>query len=163
MSKSYPQPLRLKNMVEIVLRENPSYNGAEAVNSDITLTIVIWQRWYSVGTNHDSVVHLQRLYNLPTQENVKRWRAKFQNEMKLYPPTSWKVAEARGWKLRDEWEDALGYKLTPEEWARHNQTAKETTPPKIEEEPELEPTFDGEQAMLIDVPVTPPKRERNYF
>ena len=162
MSKSYPQPLRLRNMVEIVLKENPKFNNAEAVNSDITLSIVIWQRWYSVGTNEDSTIHLRRLYDLPTQENIKRWRAKFQNEMKLYLPTSWKVAYARGWKNREEWEEALGYKLTADEIRTHHQTVKETTPPVFPPEPEAAPTTIPEQSTLLDVPVVSKPSERNY-
>lgn len=118
MVKTYPKPLRLKKMVELMLAEDPVVNGVSARNSDITLTIAIWQRWYSVGTNEDSTIRLTRLYDLPTQENVKRWRAKFQNEMRLYLPTSWAVAKARGWDNRNEWEHALGYKPTAEEVRR---------------------------------------------
>lgn len=109
-----PAPLRLKEMVRITLSDNLSFNGISARNSDISLMILIWQRWYSVGTNPDSIIHLQRLYDLPSQENVKRWRAKYQNDMGLYVPTDWRVAKARGW-LRAKWEKALGYTVEPEE------------------------------------------------
>lgn len=55
------------------------------------------------------------LKSLPTQENVKRIRAKFQSPLRpggpLYLPTDEKVAKARGWK-REEWEKFLGYGST---------------------------------------------------
>ncbi len=129
---------RLKNMVEMVLAENAKVklqgrNAVEPRNSDIALTIAIWQQWYSVGTNEDSVVHLYRLFDLPREDNVKRLRAVLQNVEGKYLPTSWEVARKRGIE-REKWEEALGYKLTPEEHARHAQTVRETKPPKIEEE-----------------------------
>lgn len=124
MPKPKPKANRLKNMVEAILKENPRYNSIEAVNSDISLWIIICQRWYNVGTNEDSVVHLRKLYDMPTQDAVKRWRAHFQNDLKLYPPTSWKVAKLRKWN-REEWEEALGYKPSGEEIARTKQAEKE--------------------------------------
>lgn len=129
---------RLKNMVEMVLAENEKVQvqgrgGIEPRNSDIALTIAIWQKWYSVGTNPDSVIHLYRLFDLPREDNVKRVRAVLQNVEGKYLPTSWEVARKRGIE-REKWEEALGYKLTPEEHARHAQTVRETTPPKLEEE-----------------------------
>lgn len=127
MSSSPPVP-RLKKMVEYILDENPKYRGVQARNSDIALTILIWQRWYSVGTNDDSVLHLYRLFDLPREDNVKRVRAVFQNTEHKYLPTSLEVLKKRGIE-REYWEDALGYKLTGEEMARHAQTVKETTPP----------------------------------
>lgn len=135
---SNTNPLRLKDMVQIVLAENEKVNvqgrgGIEPRNSDIALTIAIWQKWYSVGTNPDSVIHIYRLFDLPREDNVKRVRAVLQNVEGKYLPTSWEVARKRGIE-REKWEEALGYKLTPEEHARHAQTVRETTPPKIEEE-----------------------------
>ena len=129
---------RLKNMVEMVLAENEKVKlqgrgGVEPRNSDIALTIAIWQKWYSVGTNEDSVVHLYRLFDLPREDNVKRVRAVLQNVEGKYLPTSWEVARKRGIE-REKWEQALGYKEPAEVWQRHAQTVKETTPPKIEEE-----------------------------
>lgn len=129
---------RLKNMVEMVLEKNEKVQvqgrgGIEPRNSDIALTIAIWQQWYSVGTNPDSVIHLYRLFDLPREDNVKRVRAVLQNVEGKYLPTSWEVARKRGIE-RAKWEEALGYKLSPEEIRRHHQTVAETTPPKIEEE-----------------------------
>ncbi len=129
---------RLKNMVEIVLAENEKVKmqgrgGVEPRNSDIALTIAIWQQWYSVGTNPDSVIHLYRLFDLPREDRVKRVRAVLQNVEGKYLPTSWEVARKRGIE-REKWEEALGYKEPAEVWQRHHQTVAETTPPKIEEE-----------------------------
>lgn len=127
---SPPVP-RLKKMVEYILDENPKYRGVQARNSDIALTILIWQRWYSVGTNEDSVVHLYRLFDLPREDNVKRVRAVFQNTEHKYLPTSLEVLKKRGIE-REYWEDALGYKLTTDEIRTHHQTVKENTPRQIE-------------------------------
>lgn len=136
---SSTNPLRLKDMVEIVLPENEKVTvqgrgGIEPRNSDIALTIAIWQKWYSVGTNPDSVIHIYRLFDLPREDNVKRVRAVLQNVESKYLPTSWEVAKKRGIE-REKWEEALGYKLDAETRARHAQTVRENQPPKhIEEE-----------------------------
>ena len=130
---------RLKNMVEMVLEANEKVQvqgrgGIEPRNSDIALTIAIWQKWYSVGTNPDSVIHLYRLFDLPREDNVKRVRAVLQNVEGKYLPTSWEVARKRGIE-REKWEEALGYKLDAETRARHYQTVAEQKPPAhIEEE-----------------------------
>lgn len=89
----------LKEMVLVVLRDDQ-----ETRNSDIKLTHVIWQRYYGVG----DTIRLSQMYDLPREDNVKRIRAKIQNEEKLYPPTEWKIAKARGFK-EQEWRDLLGY------------------------------------------------------
>lgn len=122
-----PAPLpvpRLKNMVEQVLRDNPSYMGVEARNSDIALMILIWQRWYNVSDRPDGIVHVRRLFDLPREDNVKRVRAKLQNEEHKYLPTNPDVLIKRG-ILEQYWSDALGYNLTKEEWQRHHKTVAE--------------------------------------
>jgi hypothetical protein len=129
---SLPIP-RLKKMVELTLKENPTYRGIEARNSDIVLMIIIWQRWYSVGTNDDSVVHLHRLFDLPREDNIKRVRAVFQNTEHRYLPTNWDVAKKRGIE-RDRWESALGYRLSADEVAQHHRTVASVKPPKFEQE-----------------------------
>lgn len=127
MSSTPPVP-RLKKMVELMLDENPKYRGVEVRNSDIALTIVIWQRWYNVGTNEDSVVHLHRLFDLPREDNVKRVRAVFQNVEHKYLPTNPDILIKRGIE-QEYWEEALGYRLTREEWTTHHQTLKEANHP----------------------------------
>lgn len=113
-----PSVPRLKNMVEQVLRDNPKYNGAEARNSDVALMIIIWQRWYGVSDKPDGIVHVRRLFDLPREDNVKRVRAKIQNEEHKYLPTNPDVLIKRG-ILEEYWQDALGYSLTKEEWQQH--------------------------------------------
>ncbi len=115
---------RLKNMVEQVLRDNPTYMGAEARNSDVALTVLIWQRWYGVSDKPDGMIHVRRLFDLPREDNVKRVRAKLQNEEHKYLPTNQDVLIKHG-ILEDYWHDALGYNLTKEEWQRHHKTEAE--------------------------------------
>ena len=125
---STPSVPRLKKMVEITLDENPKYNGVEARNSDIALTILIWQGWYSVG----QAIEVARLFDLPREDNVKRVRAVFQNTEHKYLPTDPSILVKRGIE-EAYWFDALGYNLTADEWKRHHQTVKETTPPPMSE------------------------------
>ena len=125
---STPSVPQLKKMVEITLDENPKYNGVEARNSDIALTILIWQRWYSVG----EAIQLGRLFNLPREDNVKRVRAVFQNVEHKYLPTDPSILIKRGIE-EAYWFDALGYNLTADEWRRHHQTVKETTMPPVDD------------------------------
>lgn len=149
MSSTPPVP-RLKKMVEITLDENPKYNGVEARNSDIALTILIWQRWYSVG----EAIQVGRLFNLPREDNVKRIRAVFQNVEHKYLPTDPSILIKRGIE-EAYWFDALGYNLTKEEWRRHHQTVKETTPPPMTETDML---IAGESKMKpFTVPATEPR------
>jgi len=58
--------------------------------------------------NGEFQVSLKNLYALPTQDDVKRLRAKIQNVNKLFPPTNEKVALKRHWQ-EEEWRKALGY------------------------------------------------------
>lgn len=119
-----PSVPRLKNMVEQVLADNPKYNGVEARNSDVALMILVWQRWYGVSDKPDGIVHVRRLFDLPREDNVKRVRAKIQNEEHKYLPTNPDVLIKRG-ILEEYWSDALGYNLTKEEWQRHHKTVAE--------------------------------------
>lgn len=119
-----PSVPRLKVMVEAVLSENPKFRGVEARNSDIALTICLWQRYYSVGTNPDSTIHLYRLLDLPSEAIIGRARRVFQNTEHKYLPNDPRVLIARG-ILEEYWQEALGYKLTKEEWQRHHKTQAE--------------------------------------
>lgn len=98
----------LKREVELVLRDQP-----ETRNSDIALTIAIWERFYTEKIRTSSTgnkgVLLRDLYTLPREDNVKRIRAIF-NAEKKYLPTEWKVAKQRGIKEL-EWREALGYPI----------------------------------------------------
>ena len=89
----------LKQKVETILREQP-----ETRNSDIALTIAIWKRYYGV---EDSIT-LNRLYDLPREDNVKRIRAVFQNDNNHFLPTSEEVRKKRGIE-ESKWREYLGY------------------------------------------------------
>ncbi len=95
----------LKKQVEKVLQSFP-----DTRNSDITLTIKVWQTFYGVGNN----ISIGSLYNLPREDNIKRIRAKFCEEGKSWAyPTSLEVARKRKIK-EDEWKQALGYHIGQE-------------------------------------------------
>lgn len=100
----------LKSKVVTVLRDNP-----ETRNSDALLTVEIWKRFYSdhlmksPRTGKFAVI-LDRIIDLPREDNIKRIRAKLQNEQGIYPPTSLEVAKKRGFSEID-WKRALGYNV----------------------------------------------------
>lgn len=85
---------------------------ADTRNSDIELTIRIWKTFYPTALSKSATgqfyVALDKLADLPREDNVKRVRAKIQNTEKLYLPTDAKVAKARGWEIH-EWRKYLGY------------------------------------------------------
>lgn len=79
-------------------------------NSDIRLMQLIWWKFYpQFVTEIDGkyYIDINNLYDLPREDNIKRIRAKIQNEEKLYLPTDAIVANKRGWK-EDEWRSYLG-------------------------------------------------------
>ena len=102
MSINYRQIKTLKGQVEHCLKNYP-----DTRNSDITLTIQIWREFYPEKVIGEAVA-LKDLYELPREDNVKRARAYFQNDKKLYWPTSLEIAKKRG-ILEDEWRVAMGY------------------------------------------------------
>lgn len=97
---------KLNTMVEEILRNIP-----ETRNSDITLMIEIWKRYFTQkikkGSTGEEGIWLRDLYELPREDAVKRVRASFNHEGKYFP-TEWKVAKHRGIN-EDEWRIALGY------------------------------------------------------
>ena len=96
----------LKSQVEHCLQTLP-----ETRNSDITLTIAIWKRFYEEKLFKDefgaTAVRVRDLMELPREDNIKRIRAQF-NAKGQYMPTVWKVAKQRGFK-ETEWRNFLGY------------------------------------------------------
>jgi len=101
----------LKEKVKHCLEKYP-----ETRNSDIKLTNAIWYEYYRNklfldyrdNSSGDLAVRLKDLYNLPREDEIKRIRAYFQNDKKLYLPTSWEVARRRKWK-EEEWRSIMGY------------------------------------------------------
>lgn len=107
--------LTTKQQVEKILGDYPA-----ARNSDITLTIEIWKRFYPEKVSNGTVA-LSALYDLPREDSVKRIRAKFQQEAMerieagrpgkddwIYLPSDPKIAEQRG-IMAAQWQKALGY------------------------------------------------------
>lgn len=80
-------------------------------NSDIRLTQVLWwnhYRSYMKMIDGKVYVNVAHLYDLPREDNIKRIRAKIQNDLKEFLPTDPAIAKKRGWK-EDEWREYLGY------------------------------------------------------
>jgi len=97
----------LKNQVEYCLINYPHTR-----NSDISLTIKLWEEFYpeSILITHDNGVHcipLNYLFIIPREDNIKRVRANFQSKGQFLP-TEKEIAIKRGWK-EEEWRKALGY------------------------------------------------------
>ena len=80
-------------------------------NSDIRLTQVIWATYYPKHLKRIDghwYVAMQDMYDLPREDNIKRIRAKIQNDLHEFLPTDPEVARKRGWEI-DEWRSYLGY------------------------------------------------------
>ena len=103
----------LKNQVLGFLAADP-----ECRDCDIRLMIKIWEMYYPqylykqwcYDTTGNLAVKLSDLHKLPRESAIKRVRAQIQNVERLYPPTTWEVARARGW-AEDEWKRLLGYEI----------------------------------------------------
>ena len=111
----------LKDQVVDLLKTN-----RDCRNSDITLTIEIWKKYYPDKLHSTSAigkifVELKDLYDLPSQDNLKRIRAKLQEEALnriekgttigdelYYLPTSVEVARKRQINAI-LWQKVLGY------------------------------------------------------
>ena len=97
---------KLSKKVEYILDKYP-----ETRNSDILLTILIWTIFHRSKLKiieNDLCVPVNALYDLPREDNVKRIRAKLQNEENKYLPTHPKVRKQRGIK-EEQWRRYLGY------------------------------------------------------
>ena len=74
-------------------------NYPETRNSDITLMIKIWEVYYPSrvrkAQNGQLGVYLSDLYELPREDNIKRIRAHFQNDLNRYLPTDPAVVKQR--------------------------------------------------------------------
>jgi hypothetical protein len=95
----------LKHKVEWVLEHHPKTR-----NSDVLLTIKIWELYYERFLIKDAtgyLVKLRDILELPREDNVKRIRAKLNAEGKFLPNDP-KVRTARGIN-EQEWRKFLGY------------------------------------------------------
>lgn len=97
----------LVEQVKYILRIIPASR-----NSDITLTLEIWKRFYpslTFDTERGKAILIGNLFNLPREDNIKRVRARFQNVERKYLPTEPQIFLARA-KLSEEWREFLGYR-----------------------------------------------------
>jgi hypothetical protein len=98
-----PKLKQLQNQIRETLKKYPHTR-----NSDITLTIQVWQDFYSVG----NVIKVEELYDLPREDTIKRIRAKFCEDLQPWAyPTDETVARQRQIN-EEEWRIALGYGQT---------------------------------------------------
>lgn len=86
----------LKVKIEAVLSEYP-----ETRNDDKLLTRAIWWKYYNQYIeviNGRYYLNLANIFNVPSQDDIKRLRARIQNEDHKYLPTNFEVAKQRKWK-----------------------------------------------------------------
>ena len=98
--------MNLKSKIEYCLEKYP-----ETRNSDVKLTNSIWVEYYRdrlKTIDGKAYVALVDLYDMPREDNVKRIRAKIQNEENRFLPTTLEVVRQR--KINEEiWRNKLGY------------------------------------------------------
>lgn len=94
---------KLKDQVLFCLENYPITRDC-----DKALTIKVWKMFYENFISDDGKIQLSDLYNLPSQADIQRIRAKVQNQEKLFLPTQQEVALKR--KISEEdWKKYLGY------------------------------------------------------
>jgi len=93
---------RLRQAIESILENYP-----KARDSDQWLTIKIWAVFFpdriheerlNEGTDLEitkKFVYLEDIMALPREDNIKRLRAKIQNEEGKWLPTTWEIAKKR--------------------------------------------------------------------
>lgn len=72
----------------------------ETRNSDVALTVAVWLKFYPELVSYDSI-KLASLFKLPSQDNIKRIRAKIQNGEHKFLPTSEEIRKHR--KILEVW------------------------------------------------------------
>lgn len=90
----------LRRAVEKMLEQDEASR-----NSDQRLTLMLWVKYFPSRIKEiEGVKHiaLRDIMDLPREDNVKRLRAKIQNEEHKWLPTDEKVREARG-ILEETW------------------------------------------------------------
>jgi len=83
----------------------------ETRNSDIKLTQKLWSYYFPqfmVNNPNGEMIFIRDLFELPSQDDIKRIRAKIQNEQRRYLPTDIKIMIKRA-KNSKEWKTFLGY------------------------------------------------------
>lgn len=100
--------MKLRNQILQILEEHP-----RARDNDTYLTLKIWSTFYEkycdkTDPKNPSVHFQDILTTLPREDNVKRIRAKIQNEEHKFLPTTIEVVRARK-QNEDVWREVLGY------------------------------------------------------
>jgi hypothetical protein len=97
----------LTNQVETLLKDIP-----QTRDCDILLTQEIWKKYYPQYLHSSPTGKLWISFDgmkvLPREDNVKRIRAKFQNDLNKYLPTKIEVVRQRR-QNEQVWREALGY------------------------------------------------------
>jgi len=104
--------LALTEKVRRILKNYP-----ETRNSDIELTIRLWWVFHRDKINSDGTVKIRELWNLPREDNIKRIRAKIQNDQGMFLPTDPQIIKERQ-KLSKKWKQDLGYDPTQRQVAQ---------------------------------------------
>jgi hypothetical protein len=99
--------VKLKTMILRTLARDE-----QSRNSDIRLTQVIWYEYYRDFLFQDAegkwCVRISNMFELAREDNIKRLRAKIQNEENKFLPTDPEVRKQR--KINEEkWREYLGY------------------------------------------------------
>ena len=139
----------LQQQVEHCLQIHP-----DTRNSDIKLTIAVWQTFYAghlVDTVAGKVILVDDLYILPREDNIKRVRARLQSAGKFLP-TEWEVAKKRQIN-RQVWEAYL---------RDHRQPAMEFEPEDMPDEQPWPPE-DEELSVCCGAPLTEDGRCRDCY
>ena len=69
--------------------------------------------------NNSGYIYLKDLFELPREDNIKRVRAKIQNEEHKFLPTDFKIMKKRK-SASKTWREYLGYDLPASEWYQHH-------------------------------------------
>lgn len=88
------QILKLRKIIETELSRNE-----KSRNDDRYLTLSIWWRYYPehfIVYECKHYIKADAVLSLPREDNIKRLRAKIQNEEHKYLPTSAEVRKKRG-------------------------------------------------------------------
>lgn len=100
--------MKLRDKIELALRDHP-----ETREDDRVLTIHIWKKYHGhhiqQAKSGRDVMYVDSIFDLPTQESIKRERARF-NENGKYLPSNETVLKRR--RLDKKWKLDHGYKVT---------------------------------------------------
>ena len=98
----------IKEQVEKILETLPITR-----NDDLKLTAAVWGKYYPqciIWVQGEPAIKLRNLKSVPTQDVIKRIRAKIQNEEHRFLPTTLEVARRRKWS-EQEWRRWLALEM----------------------------------------------------